>query len=400
VAEERDVDIGVAGRLEYTVDRGAFALRVEGDQLVVEAPLQAHVRACAKGRCYAGCDPEARVTSRIPMRVGADYKLRTSDVRIDVTRGCQVRALGGFVTVDVTPTLRARLAQETPRVRASIDKELPDLAPQATRLWIELGKPRPLPLGACVMLHPEELSQGPAAGVSSGTPGVAPGTIDTARLRFGLLARPEVRMQCSEPQTVSPLVTGRMAAAAKRARALPPLRDDPALPPMGDVHLGVVLAPDAAARALSGAPAVIDLGRGRARVRAATGELPSGLALDLTGEACGDVTLGATGAAWIDPRGVRLTGVAPSAPGEAERFAAAGLDAAALARGVGELPIAVPIPADQLSALLPDLARGLSDDATTITASAEPSRPESAGLRGSEIVAVVGLRGAMTVRPK
>src|SRR4051794_19997993 len=55
VAEERDHDIGAAGRLEYTVDRGPFAVRVEADSLVVEAQLLGNARACAKGRCYAGC---------------------------------------------------------------------------------------------------------------------------------------------------------------------------------------------------------------------------------------------------------------------------------------------------------------------------------------------------------
>ena len=49
VAEEHDQDIGVAGRLEYTVDRGVLAVSVEGDALLIEATLEAHAMACAKG---------------------------------------------------------------------------------------------------------------------------------------------------------------------------------------------------------------------------------------------------------------------------------------------------------------------------------------------------------------
>ena len=163
VAEERDHDLGPAGRLEYTVDRSPFTVRVESDALVVESMLQGRAQACAKGRCYAGCAPEARATARVPLRLGADYRLRTSDVRIDVTKGCEVRALGGLLTIDVTPILRSALAAQSRNVQTSIDRELPDLRPEATRLWDDLYKAKALPLGACVMLVPEETTQGPGS---------------------------------------------------------------------------------------------------------------------------------------------------------------------------------------------------------------------------------------------
>ncbi len=324
VAEQHDGDLGIAGRLELTVDRGPFSTRVDGDTFVVETPLFGHAQACAKGSCYAGCDPQARAVAKVPMRLGADYKLHVSEVRIDVTRGCQVRVLGGFVTVDVTPALRARLAEESRRVQASIDRELPDLAPQAKRLWAALGKPRALPLGACAVLAPEEIRQGPASG-----------TTETARLRFGLVARPELRARCGD---------------APAERPLPALRDDPALPPAGDVHLALVLA-------------------------------PVELAIDQT---CGEATVTANGAAWSEPRAVHLVGVEP----------------AAMARAVEGAPIPVPVGAEDLATLLPDIVKGLSDERTSLEATVESSGREGAGLRGADVVALASMRATLTIRAR
>jgi hypothetical protein len=379
VGEERDADIGMAGRLEYTVDRGPFAVSAEGGALVVEAPLEAHARACARGSCYAGCDPQARVVARIPLRLDAEYKLRRSSVRIDVTRGCEIHALGGLMSLDVTPMLQQRLAQESRRLEASIDRELPDLRPQATQLWTELSRAQPLPLGACVVLAPEGLSQGPSSG-----------TGNLARLRFAMVARPELRARCAPSG-------GQAQGAASAPRPLPPLRDDPALPPEGDAHVAIVLPADAAAGAMQGA--AVDLGKARARIRRASGD-PSALVSELSGEACGAVATRAAGAAWLDSgRAVHLVGVAPLAPDSA-RASSVGLDASGVAKAVEQAAIAVPIAADELRTLLPELARSLPDERVTGAATVSEARPEMAGLRAGDLVAVVRLRGAVTIRAK
>jgi hypothetical protein len=375
VAEERDHDLGVAGHLEYTVDRGPFTLRVEGELLVVESILQGHAQACAKGRCYAGCAPEARATARVPLHLGADYKLHTSDVRVEVTRGCEVKALGGLVTVDVTPILRGALDGQSRTIQASIDRELPDLRGEVMRLWAELEKPKTLPLGACVLLEPEEILQGPASG-----------TAELAHLRFGLFARPEIRMKCGPD------------GASSKARPLPPLRDDRALPTLGAVHLAIVLAPDAAARGLESSDP-FEIGAQRTQVRKAAGDPVAGLDLQLGGEICGAVTMKAAGVTWNDPQSLHLTGVTPL-PEEAERLAAAGLDGARLAAGIERAPIPLPLAVPALGTLLPELASGLSDDRVVIAAAVESALPETAGLRGSDVVAVALLRGAVTVRAK
>ena len=375
VAEERDHDIGAAGRLEYTVDRGPFTVRVENATLVVESNLQGRAQACAKGRCYAGCAPEARVTAKVPIHLGADYKLRSSEVRIDVTKGCEVRTLGGFLTIDVTPVLRSALAQQSRNVQASIDRELPDFGGEAARLWTELGKTRPLPLGMCVALAPEEITQGPATG-----------TAELVRLRFGLLARPEVRVRCS-------------AATATPTGKPPPLRDDPALPAAGDVHLAIVLPDDAPARALEGAAEAIDFGGRRARIAKAAGDAAKGLVLELGGEICGDVGMSASGLAWTDAQSLHLTRAAALA-GDGERLAAAQLDVSRVAAVIEHAPNALPIAVSALQSSLPDLARGMSDDRVTVTATVESAQPEAAGLRGAELVATALLRGAVTLRAK
>jgi hypothetical protein len=378
VAEERDHDLGAAGHLEYSVDRGPFGVHVDKDTLVVEAPLQGRAQACAKGRCYAGCAPEARVTARVPLRLGADYKFHASDVRIVVTRGCEVRALGGFVTIDVTPILRGALAAQSRTIQAQIDRELPSLQPDAARLWAELRKTRELPLGMCVALAPEEITQGPASG-----------TAELARLRFGLLARPEVRVKCTPNAPPDP-------GMPSPPKILPALRDDPALGDAGDVHLSIVLDHESAARAVASAAEPIDLGpRRRARIGRASGNVSRGLLLDLSGEVCGDVMMVASGLAWTDAHSVHLTGVTPL-PGEGERLA--GLDPARIAAAVEHAPIALPIAVSALGSTLPELARGMSDDKLTVTATVDTAQPESAGLHAADLVAVALLRGAVTLR--
>jgi hypothetical protein len=387
VAEEHDHDIGAAGRLEYTVDRGPFTVRVENGTLVVESNLQGRAQACAKGRCYAGCAPEARATARVPLHLGADYKLRSSEVRIDVTKGCQVKALGGLLTIDVTPVLRGALAQQSRSIQASIDRELPDFGGEAARLWTELGKTRPLPLGMCVALRPEEITQG-----------LASGTADLARLRFGLLARPEVRVRCAASGGAGGSIALPAPSAANAARP-PPLRDDPALPAAGDVHLAIVLPEDATAHALEGAPEVIDFGGRRARITRATGDVAKGLVVELGGEVCGEIGTSAAGLAWGDAQSLHLTRAA-ALPADAARLATVLLDATRLTAVIERAPIALPIAVSALQSTLPELARGMSDDKVTVTATVDSAQPESAGLRGAELVATALLRGAVTLRAK
>lgn len=213
LAEEKDRDIGSAGRLQYTVDRGAFELSVKGDAVLVEAPIVANAQACtSRGGCYAGCAPEGRF--QVAVRLGADYRLHADDARVTVTKKCEVKVAGGLVRLDVTPTLRSEIAKRMPAIEKRIDRELPDFKKDATRAWNELSQPRSVPFGKCLVTAPEGIAQGPLSPIADG-----------ARFRFAILARPELRIGCEGAPPPIPL---------------PPLQSDPKMGPAGDAHLAVV----------------------------------------------------------------------------------------------------------------------------------------------------------------
>src|SRR5690606_17589709 len=187
LAEGSGVSLGPAGALEYSVDRGAFVVSVAADQLVVEAPVHGRARACRGQRCYAGCAPSARVRAEIPLWLRPDYRFEASRVSIEFTKGCTVRALGGWLNVDATNLLRSALAPQLERVRRELDQRLPDVRARVEQGWDELAGPRPLPRGGCLVLQPQGLVQGPVEAASQ-----------TARARFALLARPELRTACDD----------------------------------------------------------------------------------------------------------------------------------------------------------------------------------------------------------
>lgn len=401
VAEERDHDIGLAGRLEYVVDRGAFTVRGDGDALVVQTPLSIHARACAKGACYAGCDPEARATVRVPLRLGPDWELRRASAQFEITRGCELAVLGGVVRVDVTFVVAQSLKAERARLEDAINAQLPHLRPEVERAWGEAARTRALPLGACVSLSPIAVAQGaPSADA------------DTAHLRFGVVARPELRLRCDEAPASS-------APVAPAPSPLPPLRDDDALGKDGDTHLAVVLpksaiaaaiedayhppyaAPgDAGAAAASAPSPAIDLGSaGRTYVAAASGTA-SALVVRLAGDVCGDVTARATAVAWTpDGHGLALARV-EIPDDDAARLASAGVDARALASALEKTTVPVPLATpDALRTALPFLARSAAaGEGVTVTARVTEAAPESARLDGDAPVGVVRLRGGLAVR--
>ena len=186
LAEGRGVKLGPAGVLHYSVDRGAFSLSIADGQLVVETPLHGRAEACKGRRCYAACEPRALVRAAIPLWLRPDYRFDRSRIALEFTKGCKVRALGGLLTVDVTPMLKSRVAPELERVRREIDSRLPDVKADVERAWRQLSTPRALPLVGCVVIEPVGLVQGPMQESRS-----------MAHARFALLARPELRTDCA-----------------------------------------------------------------------------------------------------------------------------------------------------------------------------------------------------------
>ncbi len=373
VAEEKDHDLGVAGRLEYTADRGPFRVSAKGDALLVATTVDIAARACAKGSCFASCEPRAEVTARVPLRLGADYKFKNPTVTIALTRGCQVRALGGFATIDVSPQIDSELQAMRPRLEQQIRAELPDLRPETERMWKDLVHARPLALGSCMRVLPEGIVQGKPLGEG-----------DTANLSFGLIAHPELQTRCGDDPFMP---------------RLPPLKDDDALPREGSIYLSVVLPKEAPAASMEGAN--VDLGSAHAHIGHADGATTQGLSLQLTGEACGIVTVQSPGAAWMpDGHSVHLARTV-LLPGEPERFAAARAEPDAFLRGLEKLPIPVPVSAAEIGAMLPDLAKSESSPKLDVSAAISSTTPDSAGLRGrGEVIAVTLIKGAVTLRPK
>lgn len=286
-----------------------------------------------------------------------------------------MRALGGFVTIDVTPMLRASVTPALRAVERDVDGRLPALRPEAERLFRELGTARPLPFGACVVVDPRGIVQGPA----SGTP-------DGVRLRFALLARPEIRARCGTPPPPAPL---------------PPLGRDPAMPEDDDVNVALVSPLAAAAAALDAS--AFDAGGPRVKVdRAELAPAPGGVRADLAldGEVCGDVAVRSRLGWTDDRRAVRLVDPALS-PREADRVQHASVDPAALCRGVAaSARLAPAVAPDALAELLPELARSASDASFDVAAEIRGVAPGTVDVRGDDMVARVRLRGAVVLRQK
>jgi hypothetical protein len=376
IADERGRSIGVGGHVNVTADRGPFALTVEGDALVVRTDVTVRADACARGRCYASCDPVVQATATVPLRLLPTYRFAPSKVTATFSRGCQIRVLGGIVRVDVTPMLEAQIRPQLRRIEQEIDRKLPPVRPQAERLWQELSETRPLPLGGCVVLDPRAVAQGPVSG-----------TAEVLRIRFGLTAAPELRTRCGEPP---------------RARPLPPLTQDRALPPDGDIELGLVTPIAALASGAENAPP-FDVGGARARVARATAA-PAGagarLDLGLRGEACGDAAARVL-VAWADDGATLRLASVEAEPGDRERLVAAGLEPGALSRGLeSNVRIEPPLAPEALKELLPTLASGLSDPRAEVSVVIKDVAPSTAAVRGGDLVAWARLRGRIEIREK
>jgi hypothetical protein len=376
VADDRGRSIGVAGHVNATVDRGPFTLAVAQGSLLVRTELRGHVEACASGRCYATCDPIAIATAEVPLRLTPSFQFSPSRVSVAFTRGCKVRALGGILRIDITPTIEALMGPALRRVEREIDGRLPQPRAQAERLWDELGAVRTLPLGGCVVVQPRRIVQGPTTGV---------GTLLNAR--FALVADPEIRARCGEPSPKTPL---------------PPLVYDARLPPEDDLVVAGVAPLASAVRSLAAAEP-FDLGFARARITGASAA-PGGPALDLdlslSGEACGDVALRGPLAWAEDGETIRLASV-ELAPGEAARLEAAAIEPAAAARSIAMAArIAPALTPAALGAMIPELAGSLTDPSVDVKATVREAKPLAAFVRGEDLVATVRVRGSVAIAQK
>ena len=362
VADERGRDIGIAGHLNLTADRGPFTASVADGAVLLRTEIRAHGEACARGRCYAACDPVAIATVAVPLQLTPDWKPGRSRVTIAFVRRCSVRVLGGLVQLDVTPAIEAEAEPSLRRLEGEIDRRIPSPRAHAARLWEELSRPRDLPLGGCVVVRPERIVQGPVLASSGG-----------AHARFALEAAPEIRARCGEAPPPAPL---------------PPLAHDPAMPD----HASVAVALVSPLASLSLAP-------GHATVsRASPSAGPLDLELALGGDdVCGDLAVRAW-PAWTEDGGALALARTELPEREAARLAGAGLDPAATAREVlGAARIAQPLNAAALRQTIPELAATLSTPDARVAAVVLDARPLSASGRDTDLVATVAVDGRVEI---
>jgi len=199
-----------------------------------------------------------------------------------------------------------------------------------------------------------------------------------ARVRFALLAAPEIRTRCGTPPSKRPL---------------PPLTQDPALPVEDDVAIGLV---GPLANALTGLRdlAPFETGSGRTRIADARGRATKeGVAIvaDLRGEVCGPVEQRSP-IVW-QPDGSTLSFSSPV-------VAPTSLDATKVASAFGGARLPPPIAPANLKELLPGLGSALSDPSLDVTVKIGSVTPLDAHVREDDLIARVKLRGSVELREK
>lgn len=356
--------IGPGGTVSYTAERGALALSTTATTLVIETPVRARAEACRGASCYASCEPQALVRAELPLMLRPDYGFAPAVVSLRFTQGCKVRALGGFLTIDLTPTIEGALEPELRKVGRQIDRQLPDLRAEAEKLWRELHVPRELPLGACLVLQPSGLVQGP----------LVPSR-ERLHARFAVLATPELRSRCAEPSSAAP-------------PSLPPLRLDPSLPDEGTVQLGMVTPLEGLTKSFTSG----------ARVSAWGSDVD--VAATMTGEVCGELAF--TARPDFSGTGEHIGLAQPHVSlSERQRLLDSEVDPVALLRQLTAGARVTPLISVQgFRTAAPALASAQSQPKLDISAQVASTRAAGAAARGDELVAWLEARGSVTLRPK
>lgn len=365
--------IGPAGSVRYSAERSDLSLAVRRDRLEVRTTVRARAAACRGENCYASCEPEAIATARVPLFLRRDYGFDPAHVALEFTRGCKIEALGGFLTVDVTPTLASQLEPELVQLASQIDQQLGSLRENVNRAWEQLSMPRKLPLG-CLVLQPQSIVQGPLTDSTT-----------TLRARFAILARPELRQTCTNLPGPPPL---------------PALERDASMPDEGRVTLGLVRPLDDLRRALESESAVA-LDQRRVRVsRAKLSALGSDLLVELgvTGDVCGQLAFAASPSfaedgAFLGLRRPRWL------EGERERVSARGFNAELLLQGLAGVPRLGPLlSVATLPSAAPALAELLSTPELDVSAKVSSAQGAGAAAREDALVTWIAMRGRLELK--
>lgn len=378
LVDERGRSIGIAGHLNYNVERGPFSATVEGESLIVHADVRGHAEACRGSSCYAACDPQGRATATVPLRLLPEYRFAPSRVSVDLTRGCVIRALSGFVKIDVTPTIVGQMQPALRRVGEDIDARLPQLRPQAERLWLTASQSHALPLGGCAVMNPRGIAQGPIARSKT-----------SVHARFALVAFPELRTTPCEDAGKSP------------KSPLPPLTYDPTITGDGDLLLALVGPLSKTVASLESTATTFDVGNARSFISRTTAVPVAGplaqIDFALGGEACGDIAIRSP-LAWSDKTSLRLT-MPYLMPGERERIGAA-LNPEIITDSLTRMRLEPPLRPDALAEAIPAMVQSMSNESMEAQAHVAEIRPVDVVLRADDVVATVSFRGSVDLRQR
>lgn len=166
VAQGRNVDAGVAGRLSYRIDRSPFAASVSERRLFITTQLQGHADLCkplGPLGCvgYARCSPRAAATASVPLSLGPSYRIGPASVRIRTTHPCEI---GG---IDATPRIQKEADAQARRIERRINALLPSFAKDAQALWNAMGVHVPLGINSRLRITPLLVVEGAPMQVGS-----------------------------------------------------------------------------------------------------------------------------------------------------------------------------------------------------------------------------------------
>lgn len=166
VAQDRNVDAGLAGRLSYRIDRSPFVASVSEGRLFITTQLQGHADLCkplGPLGCvgYAQCSPRALATASIPLSLGPSYRIGPASVSIRTTHPCEI---GGM---DATPRIQKEANAQARRIERRINGLLPSFAKDAQALWNAVGVHVPLGIDSRLRITPLLVVQGAPVQVGS-----------------------------------------------------------------------------------------------------------------------------------------------------------------------------------------------------------------------------------------
>lgn len=153
VAQDRNVDAGLAGKLSYQIDRSPFVASVSERRLVITTRLQGRADLCkplGPLGCvrYAQCSPQALATASVPLSLGSSYRIGPASVSIRTTRPCEI---GG---IDATPQIQKEADVQARRIERRINGLLPSFSKDAQALWNAMGVHVPLGIDSRLRITP------------------------------------------------------------------------------------------------------------------------------------------------------------------------------------------------------------------------------------------------------